>query len=38
MCVNGKMRLVETVPGTGMGEIRENDGGGEFNYHIFDIL
>jgi hypothetical protein len=32
MCVNGKMRPVETVPGMGGGEIKENGGGGEFNY------
>jgi hypothetical protein len=37
VCVNGKMRPVETVPG--MGErIKENDGGGEFKYDVFDIL
>jgi hypothetical protein len=28
--VSGKMRLVETNPGTGKGGIKENDGGGEF--------
>jgi hypothetical protein len=28
------MRPVETVPGMGEGEIKENDGGGEFNYDI----
>jgi hypothetical protein len=32
MCVNGKVRPVETVPGMGAGEMRKNDGGGEFNY------
>jgi hypothetical protein len=32
MYENGKMRLVETIPG--MGEIRKNDGGGEFDYDI----
>jgi hypothetical protein len=26
------MRPVETVPGIGGGEIKENDGGREFNY------
>jgi hypothetical protein len=31
---NGKMRHVETVPGMGEGERKENDGGGEFNYDI----
>jgi hypothetical protein len=34
LCVNGKMRPVETVPGMGGGRIKENDGGGEFNYDI----
>jgi hypothetical protein len=29
--VNGKMRLVETIPGVGVGKIKENDGGGELN-------
>jgi hypothetical protein len=32
------MRPVETIPGMGEGKIKENDGGGEFNYDIFDIL
>jgi hypothetical protein len=26
------------VPGIGGGKIKENDGGGEFKYDIFDIL
>jgi hypothetical protein len=30
------MRPVETI--SGMGGIKENDGGGEFRYGIFDIL
>jgi hypothetical protein len=34
MYENGKMRPVETVPGMGVGGIRENDGQGEFNYDI----
>jgi hypothetical protein len=34
MYVNGKMRHVETVLGMEGREIRENDGGGEFNYDI----
>jgi hypothetical protein len=34
MDVKEKMRPVETVPGMGEGEIKENDGGGEFNYDI----
>jgi hypothetical protein len=29
--INGEMRLVETIPGVGVGKIKENDGGGEFN-------
>jgi hypothetical protein len=28
------MRSVETIPGMGEGRIKENDGGGEFNYDI----
>jgi hypothetical protein len=36
MCENGKMRPVETIPG--MGEIKENDGDGEFNSFYNDIL
>jgi hypothetical protein len=28
------MRLIETIPGMGESEIKENDGGGEFNYDI----
>jgi hypothetical protein len=35
MYENGKMRPVETVPGSWAGRIKENDGGGEFNYDIF---
>jgi hypothetical protein len=34
MYVNGKMRPVETIPGTVEGDIKENDRGGEFNYEI----
>jgi hypothetical protein len=34
MYVHGKMRPVETILGMGGGEIKENDGGGEFNYDI----
>jgi hypothetical protein len=34
MYENGKMRPVETIPGMWGGEIKENDGGGEFNNHI----
>jgi hypothetical protein len=29
------MIQVEIIP---EGEIKENDGGGEFNYNVFDIL
>jgi hypothetical protein len=29
---NGKMRPIETVTGSGGGEIKKNNGGGEFNY------
>jgi hypothetical protein len=29
------MRPVETVPGMGRRGIRENDGGGKFNYDIW---
>jgi hypothetical protein len=35
MYANGKMRPAETTPGMGGGEIKENDGGNEFNYNIF---
>jgi hypothetical protein len=35
--INGKMRPVETVPGMGV-KIKENDGGSEFKYDMFDIL
>jgi hypothetical protein len=38
MYVNGKMRPVETIPGMGGWEIKENGGGGEFNYDILDVL
>jgi hypothetical protein len=31
MYINGKMKPVETITGIGG---KENDGGGEFNYHI----
>jgi hypothetical protein len=33
-----KMRPVETIPGMGGGEIKENGGGGKFKYDIFDTL
>jgi hypothetical protein len=38
MYVNGKMIPVETIPGMGGQVIKENDGGGEFNCDIFDIV
>jgi hypothetical protein len=34
MYENGKMKYVETLSGIGGGRIKENDGGGEFNYDI----
>jgi hypothetical protein len=38
MFVNAKMISVETIPVIGEREIKENGGGGEFNYDIFDTL
>jgi hypothetical protein len=38
MYVNGKMRLVEIIPGMAGGGIKENDTGEEFKNDIFDIL
>jgi hypothetical protein len=32
------MRLVESIPGMRVKGIKENDGGGEFNYDIFKIF
>jgi hypothetical protein len=32
MSINGKMRPVENIPGTGRRRIKKNDSGGEFNY------
>jgi hypothetical protein len=34
MHVSEKVSPVETIPGIGRGEIKENGGGGEFNYDI----
>jgi hypothetical protein len=34
MYENGKIRPVETLPGVGRGEIKENYRGGEFNHGI----
>jgi hypothetical protein len=31
---NGKMRPIETIPGMGGRRIKENDGGGVFNFYI----
>jgi hypothetical protein len=38
MYVTGKMMPVETVPGMGTRRIKENGGGEEFKYDIFDIF
>jgi hypothetical protein len=38
MYINGKMISVETVPVMGEGRIKQNGGGSEFKYDIFDIL
>jgi hypothetical protein len=38
MCVNGKMRPVETIPGVGEEGMKENGGGGKFKHDIFEIL
>jgi hypothetical protein len=39
MCVNRKMRFIETVLGTGGGGIKENNGGGKFSYDkLYEIL
>jgi hypothetical protein len=32
---NGKMRPAESIPGMGVGGIKENNGGSEFSYNIF---
>jgi hypothetical protein len=34
MYANGKMRLVETIPGMGGSRTKKNNGGSEFNYNI----
>jgi hypothetical protein len=31
------MRSVETIPGKGEWGIKENDGGGEFNYDTYGL-
>jgi hypothetical protein len=38
MHINGKMISFETIPGIRGGGKKENDGGSEFRYDIFDIL
>jgi hypothetical protein len=38
VCVNGKMRPAETVPGMGGGEMKESDGGGEFSYDVLEVF
>jgi hypothetical protein len=38
MYINGKMRLVETIPRMGAGDTKESDGGDEFKRDVFDIL
>jgi hypothetical protein len=38
MNVNGKIRPVETIPGTGGGDIKQYGEGSDINYDIFDIL
>jgi hypothetical protein len=38
MCINGKNISVDIIPGMGEGWMKENGGGGEFKYDIFDIL
>jgi hypothetical protein len=32
------MRPVKTIPGKGGGKTKQNGGGGELNYGIFDTL
>jgi hypothetical protein len=38
MYENGKMRPVETIPGMGVEWIKENGGGGEFNYDTWQEI
>jgi hypothetical protein len=38
MCINEKMRLVETISGMGGGGTKANDRGAEFSYDILDVL
>jgi hypothetical protein len=36
--LKGKVRPVEGIPGMGGEGIKENNGGSEFKYEVFDIL
>jgi hypothetical protein len=36
--VNGKVISVDTILGMGGRSVKENGGGGEFKYDMFDIL
>jgi hypothetical protein len=38
MYVNGKMRPVKTITGMEGGGMKDDDGGGEFNYDIFSEI
>jgi hypothetical protein len=38
MYINGKRYLLKLLQEWGRGRIKENDGGGKFNYDIFDIF
>jgi hypothetical protein len=38
MYIKGKMSPVKNIPGMWGRRIKENEGGGEFKYDIFDIL
>jgi hypothetical protein len=38
MYVNGKVRPAERIPGMGVGGGIKEDGGGEFNYDVLDML
>jgi hypothetical protein len=37
MYVNEKMISVETIPGMGGGDLKENSRRGTFKYNIFDV-
>jgi hypothetical protein len=38
MYINAKMIPVETIPGIREGGMKENNGGGEFKYDLFDTM